>query len=108
MKRQKYGNKPVVVKGVRFHSKGEAARDGQLQALQRAGRISGLKRQVRFPLRVNGTLLCSYVADWTYTEKGQAVVEDFKSPATAKDPVYRIKRKLMEILNNIEIRETMA
>ena len=37
-----------------------------------------------------------YIADFTYTDgEGRFIVEDVKSEATRKNPVYAIKKKLM-------------
>lgn len=42
----KYGAQPVTVDGIRFDSKREARRWGELQLLEKAGKIRDLKRQV--------------------------------------------------------------
>lgn len=91
--------------GVRFDSKKEAKRWGELVALAAAGAISGLRRQVRLPIRVNGTVVCRYVADAVYVEAGRLVIEDTKSPITRKHPVYRLKRKLLAACYAADIRE---
>lgn len=103
--RLKYGNQPTVVDGVRFDSKAEANRWGNLQLMQAAGEISNLKRQVRFEIHVGGYHICDYIADATYVRDGQYVVEDTKSKAT-RTPVYRLKRKLMRAVYQIEVLET--
>jgi hypothetical protein len=104
---QKYRNIPTEVDGVKFHSKKEAKRWVSLTLLQTAGRIKNLKRQVSFELKVEGLLICRYIADFVYEEdtKGvwQTVVEDSKGYPTQ---IYRLKRKLMEAVHGIEIRET--
>lgn len=105
-KPSKYRNRPVVVDGIRHDSRKEARRWADLQLLERSGKISDLKRQVVFPLDVNGHSICAYIADATYLEAGVFVVEDTKSEITRKNPVYRIKRKLLKALRGIEVRET--
>ncbi len=95
----------MTVGGVRFDSRKEARRWAALLDLQAAGAISGLRRQVRIPIRVNGVRVCAYVADAVYVEGGRRVVEDTKSPMTRKLPVYRLKRKLLAALYGIDIRE---
>ncbi len=95
MKLGKFGNKPTVVDGVRFDSQREARRWGELKLLEKAGEISGLSRQDRFPLHVNGKLVGHYVPDFCYTEKGEKVVEDVKSKPTIT-PFFRWKAKHME------------
>jgi hypothetical protein len=115
-KPSKYRNKATWVDGVRFASKKEAARYQELKLLvgEAQGRIErgSLELQPRFPLKVNGQLICTYVADFGYREYDPvygkvlvAVVEDVKSGFTRKNPVYRIKRKLMKALYGIDIRE---
>jgi hypothetical protein len=100
----KYRNKPTYVDRIRFDSKKEARRWQDLCLLQQAGEITGLVRQIRFPLCVNGVRVCTYVADFTYREKdGRDIVEDTKG---VKTPVYRIKANLMWAIHRIEIRET--
>jgi len=102
----KYGATKTVIDGIRFDSKKEAVRYGQLKLLQRAGHISGLELQKTYRLEINGHLICKYIADFEYLERGVPVVEDVKSAFTRKLPVYSIKRKLMGAIYGIEIRET--
>lgn len=90
---------------MRFDSRKEAARWAELCELAALGVISGLRRQVRIPIIVNGVRVCYYVADAVYVERGRWVVEDTKSPITRRLPVYRLKRKLLAALYGIEIRE---
>lgn len=106
MKPPKFRNRKVTVDGVSFDSVKESRRWSDLSLLQRAGQISDLSRQVRLPLKVNGQLVCTFIPDFTYTENGQQVIEDTKSPITRKHPVYRIKVKLLKALTGAEVRET--
>lgn len=98
----KYGAKKTVVDGITFPSKLEAKRWGELLILQKAGAISCLKRQVPFDLKVNGHLICRYIADFTYTQAttGEIVVEDAKGMMT---PAFRLKAKLMEAIHGIVV-----
>lgn len=105
----KYGNK----KRNGFDSNKEAERWQQLCFLQKAGKITDLKRQVKFELipaqYQDGICVeraCNYYADFTYKEGGRLVVEDVKSEITRKDKAYIIKRKLMRWVHHIKIRET--
>ncbi len=104
-RRNKYGAKPQVVDGIRFASKAEAKRDAELVQMEKAGKISGLKRQPRFPLVVNGQKVCTYVADWAYQEveplsrahcRLVPVVEDRKGVLT---PAFKIKWALAKALH---------
>jgi hypothetical protein len=58
--------------------------------------------QPRYRLEVCGVHVCDYVADFRYEEGGATVVEDAKGFKTA---AYKLKKKLMKAIHNIEIRE---
>jgi hypothetical protein len=90
-----------------FDSLGERDRYTILVAMQRRGEISGLRRQVRFPIRIGGMLVCTYVADFVYRRKGarKDTVEDYKGVLTE---TYKLKKKLMKAVLNIEIQEVYA
>lgn len=96
-KRPKYGNRQVKTPEQTFDSAKEARRYGDLVLMQRAGLIHDLRTQEAFPLVCNGVRVASYVADFVYirTEDGATVVEDVKSEITRKNPVYRLKAKMM-------------
>lgn len=93
--------------GLVFDSKKECLRWLELCRLQREGRISHLRRQVRIRCVVNGVLVCAYWADYEYIEAGRRVVEDCKSPMTKRLPVYVLKRQLVFACHGIRIRETV-
>ena len=99
----KYGNKRTTVNGHSFASQREAGRYQELVLLLRGGYISDLRLQVRYPLSVNGVKLCTYTCDFAYKEAGVEIIEDAKGFRT---PVYRLKRKLVEALYGVVIRET--
>lgn len=103
-KPSKYLNKKTVVDGIKFDSKKEAGRWVQLKILESKGEIEELMRQRRYDLRVKDVIICSYVADFTYWRCGFHV-EDVKSDFTRKNPVYRIKKKLMKAIYGIDIKE---
>lgn len=104
-KKSKYKNKKVNG----FDSKKEATRFYVLAEKFKKGEISHLETQVVFPIKVNNQLICKYIADFVYYDlaSNQVVVEDVKSKFTAKLPLYRLKKKLMKIINNIEITEVI-
>jgi hypothetical protein len=99
----KYGNKPTEVDGIRFSSKREARRWQDLCLLEKAGQISKLERQVRFPIVIGKLKVTTYVADFTYLESGMLVVEDAKGMKTRE---YVLKKKLMQAVHGIIIRES--
>lgn len=101
----KYGAKKVVMDGQVFDSKREFHRWCELRLLERAGKISDLKRQVKFELipKQDGERACYYIADFTYYDCGQFVVEDCKGHKTE---VYRLKKKLLLWRLGHRIKET--
>lgn len=109
--RSKYGSKKITVDGITYDSKKEYARHCELKLMERAGVISGLKRQVKYQLLPSqkdpetGKVIerpVVYVADFEYIENDRKVVEDTKGFRT-KD--YVLKRKLMLYIHGIRIRE---
>lgn len=98
-----------------FDSVKEYQRWGELRILERAGRISKLRRQVKYVLLPaqrdpkTGILLereCAYIADFVYQDGGKEVVEDVKGykKGTAYT-VFSIKRKLMLEKHGIKVVE---
>jgi len=112
-KGRKYRNQKTEIDGITFDSKREARRYAELQALASRNLIESLQHQVPFELapavkfssegRKKPAL--RYVADFAYWLDGKFVVEDVKSPATAKAAAYRIKRHLMLSVHGIEVKE---
>lgn len=101
-KRSKYGNVKTAVGAEVFDSRKEAERWLVLRLLERAGQISDLTRQVRFPLKVNGKLVTTYIADFVYQCDGKRIVEDAKGHRTRE---FITKSKLFEALHGFPIRE---
>lgn len=104
----KYGAKKIKdpATGYVFDSKKEFIRWLELRLLERAGKISGLCRQVSYELipKQEGERACNYIADFTYyDENGKMVVEDCKGYRT---DAYKIKKKLMLWVHGIRIKET--
>lgn len=129
---RKYRNRTTARGGNVFDSKKEADRYAELSLLQRAGKISGLRRQVKFilipaqyeafervsdktgrKLKPGRKLLekeCAYIADFVYRDMaaGKEVVEDtkgYRDPSSAGYAKFVIKRKLMLYLHGIRIKE---
>lgn len=111
-KASKYGNKKVVIGGIKFDSQGEGKRYLQLKDFERAGKIKDLVLQKRYVLvpkmtDKNGNTIRAlvYVADFVYFNNitGCEVVEDFKGRRTR---TFIDKKKQMMNVHNIEIYET--
>lgn len=125
--RSKFGAVPTMVDGIRFASKKEARRYGELKLLERTGEIRKLRRQPRYALCslvIEGAdvrdlhagtptprrrVVCEYVADFEFEERRdghpegwRVVVEDAKGMRT---DVYRLKSKWFEAQYGVTIRE---
>lgn len=98
----KYGNVKTPYNGVVYDSKAEANRAMELDVLLKAGAISHLERQVKFPVTINGEKVFTYIADFAYTDtrNGQRVVEDVKGMRTA---IFNLKKKCVEAQYGITI-----
>ena len=103
-RKHKYRAIRTKVDGIVFASKAEARRYTELKALEKSGVIEKLEIQPRFKLVVNGIKIATYIADYRYrvVKTGAVVIEDVKGVRTA---VYRIKKKLVELLYGIEVIE---
>lgn len=117
--RSKYGNKKV--KGfdksgavITFDSVKEAKRWGELLLLEKQGIISQLERQIPFHFAIAGKYLlyssnrkAKYVLDFAYFHKqlGEKVYEDVKGGRGTVTDVYRLKKALMKLFFDIEVRE---
>lgn len=112
----KYGAKKIKdpATGYEFDSKKEFYRWCELRIMERAGKISDLKRQVKYVLipaqrDESGKLIereVSYIADFEYIQDGKKVVEDVKGyKRGAAYQLFSIKRKLM-LLQGIRVKET--
>ena len=90
MNKNKYHAIPIVIDNIRFASKSEAKRYGQLKLLQMAGEIRWFTCQV--PSNVGAGV--RYVSDFLilYAD-GRVEVEDVKGIETA---MFKVKRKLFE------------
>lgn len=111
----KYGAKKIKdpATGYVFDSKKEFIRWCELRILERSGKITDLKRQVKYVLLPaqrgsNGKVIereCSYVADFVYYDFAlkQQIVEDCKG---FKTEAYKLKKKMLLYFHNITIKET--
>lgn len=120
-KPSKYGAKKTEVDGYVFDSRAEASHYSELKMREKAGEIFDLELQPRFECKVSNKLICTYIADFRYKEwTGEMLVtsgiggkkiatKDFEiviiDVKGMKTPVYRLKKKLVEALYDIEIKE---
>jgi hypothetical protein len=109
-RRSKFSSVMTTVDGIKFRSKAEARRYGELKLLEKAGEIKDLELQPRYPLHVGGfgiyrgTHIGDYLADFRYREgpKGLLRIEDVKGVKTA---LYRWKKKHVEAQYGITVTE---
>ncbi len=98
----KYHARRIEVDGEWFDSQHEASIYYELLLLQKQGLIHNLERQVVFRLNVEDCFICKYIADFQYYLQNDLVVVDAKGVRT---PVYKLKKKLMKAIYNIDIIE---
>lgn len=125
MKRPKFGNKKVINEHGTFDSKKEFARYLQLLEMEKQGVITDLQRQfaieiipplyesIEIALKTKTKIQSKFVqhgitynADFCYYQNGERIIEDVKASYDFKDPVYKLKKKLIRYLKGITIKET--
>lgn len=117
---RKFGSVMTTVDGIKFRSKAEAYRYGELKMMEKAGLIRSLQLQPAYVLSVeNGCYpdergrqidLGKYVADFRYerfqwpgkSKECETVIEDVKG---FKTPLYRWKKKHVEAQYGITVTE---
>lgn len=107
-KRPKYGNQVIDAEDDTFGSKWELKRFRELQEQERAGLIDDLRHHVTFPLHVmtptgDRVRIGAYEADEVYRRGEDLVIEDTKSEATRKHPLYRWKASHFEAEYGLKI-----
>lgn len=102
----KYKNKKTIYDGMVFDSLKEKNRYIELKLMEKAGIIKDLKRQVAFILidKSKYGRAIKYMADFTYLENNELIIEDVKSSAT-KTRVYQLKKRLLAERYGYQIRE---
>lgn len=115
--KNKFGAKKVVIDGITFDSQAEGRRYMELKFLFATKKIKDLEIHKKFELRpgyINkktgkrerpGTYICDFC--YYDLERGELVVEDVKSPVTAKDSLYRWKKHEMAYQYGIYIEEVL-
>lgn len=107
----KYGVAPKrdrTLKGTTYMSKLEMNYRKKLDILTKAvgaDKVFLIEEQVPFDCIVNGKKICRYLLDFKVTYKDRVEYVDVKGVVT---PIYRIKKKLVEALYGITIKEVKA
>lgn len=90
----KYKAKRTEIDGKSFHSKREGQVYCQYKLLERAGEISHLQLQPKYPIVINGVKICDVFLDFQFRDKnGKLRVIDVKGFDTA---MSKMKRKMVE------------
>lgn len=107
----KYKNQPTEVDDIKFASKAEAKRWGELKLLEKAGLITSIARQqklelapsVRIPGEKRARPALRYICDFAYLDlrTNTWVWEDVKGYAT---PLFRAKQHLAKSVLGIDVR----
>lgn len=100
---RKYRNKIVTVDGRKFQSKKEGLHYLYLKELQEKGTIKNLQCQTKLDFKIDGKHIFNYLADFSYEDEFGMHYIDVKSEATAKLPLFKLKKKLIEAQHHIEI-----
>lgn len=128
-RRNKYRAVAVTIDGVRFDSKAEAQRFQNLRYLERAGQIKDLQVHPSWPLHVFQVFPCAahdaademrptlalpcvgkFTPDFWYVDAstGEVIVEDVKSPITAKETAYRLRKRMWEAQYGFRLTEVLS
>jgi hypothetical protein len=101
---QRWGTRWTAGDGSVFPSEREGRRYEELLLRRRAGDIRNLRRQVKYPLDVNGVRITTWTADFVYEEgpTWETAVEDVKGWPNDRWPM---KRALMLAVHGIRVRE---
>ena len=121
---RKYNAHKVEIDGRTFDSIKESRRYQELKLLEQAGAIHDLQCQVKFNLipaqrepdrigkrggKIKGKTIereVNYIADFTYYEGDEFVVEDVKGyKGGSAYEIFKLKRKMMLYFHQIRIRE---
>ena len=121
--KNKFNNRKIVFQGETYDSQLELSRFIFLSNREKEGEITNLRRQVEYLLipaqygteikhlktkdkevRVLLERSCSYIADFVYERNGKIVVEDCKGSKYIITADFKIKKKLMLWVHQIQVK----
>lgn len=108
--KNKFGNIRTEYAGRMYDSVKEAEYARMLDICRRETRekmrVVDWQPQIKFPLEVNGLHIADYILDFkvTYAD-GRVEYVDVKGGEATKTAVYKLKKKLMKAIYNIELIE---
>lgn len=97
--KHKFRAKQTTIDDIKFASKKEARRYTELVNLQKSGEVLFFLRQTPFHLPGGVKYVCDFTIFW---QNGEVTFEDVKG---FKTETYKMKKKLVESLYPIEIKE---
>ena len=100
--KNKYGAETTAVDNIKFDSKAEARRYGELKLLERAREIFDLQIHPRYKIFISSHFICDVELDFAYIDRrdGRRHHEDVKGKDT---PMSKLKRKMVEAAHNIKV-----
>lgn len=106
-KKNKFNNKPVWYKGVRYPSTKECNFAKDLDWKLKAGQIKSWERQIHYDLAINDIHICRYDLDFEVVNNDDSL-SHYDTKGCTEGTVYSlfcIKKKLMKICHNIDVIE---
>lgn len=116
-RRSKFNNTRCEFDGLKFDSKKELERWKFLRGCELSGEIYDLKLHPRFPfvfedgrkVLIKGdkrNTVARFSGDFSYYKAltDEYVVEDVKSPATARDGQFKLRRAIFELIYGVDLR----
>lgn len=106
-RKNKYSAKKTVYNGIEYDSKKEAGYAQTLDGLKTEGKVKDWKRQVKFPVTVNGHDCGFYKLDFLiqYTDGHKEYVDIKGCKKGCAYSMFRLKKKIIEAIYCIEIKE---
>ena len=103
----KYFNKKCEYNGLKFDSLKEMRHYIYLKSLEKRGVIRDLQLQTKLDFKIDGKKIFTYKPDFEYNDEFGHHYIDVKTPATEKNAVFRLKRKLIENYYKVKIEVVM-
>ena len=103
----KYFNKKCEYDGLKFDSQKEFKYYLYLKNLEDKGTIRDLQLQTKLDFKIDGKKIFTYKPDFEYNDEFGHHYIDVKTPATEKNAVFRLKRKLIENYYKVKIEIVM-
>jgi hypothetical protein len=107
-RRNKHGNKKVVIDNIKLDSIAEGKRYVELKLLERAGEIQDLKVHPRIVCIVHGIEVCTVVPDFSYWPTTGLVRQIYEDVKGFRTQLFILKKALVMACHGIDIKEIKA